>query len=197
MGFEDFETNLRHRFYRFDCMSLDMLREYTVGMISAEDRPKVEAHLVTCSLCRNELQELQDKLSVEVDPIADQGWDLQRGFEVFIASLMETSFGIPTAQYRKSDTRKVLYETKDDTVISIDWHQDDRGYISITGLILADDADETGKLRLLDLQGKTKTITVFLDKTGGFFISNLNPGQYQLTIQLSDRQIVMPLSLPI
>src|ERR1700692_3921105 len=50
---------LRAKFYRFQCPSGVELNYYCLGMISDENRKRIDAHILDCLSCSDEVQEIQ------------------------------------------------------------------------------------------------------------------------------------------
>ena len=200
MNLENFEASLRRKLYRFNCLSLDILREYAVDMVNDVTRQAVDTHLEGCHLCRSELIDLRSQRMADTPQSrqAEPRW--QESAQIFLANLMSPFVHEPHAVFRDDSSggdapTEMLYTTDDDTLISIDWREDDLGHINVSGQIFAENVGDGGQMRLLDLQGDMQTIITNFDATGGFFIGQLKPGNYQLTFQLTERQIVVPLTL--
>lgn len=58
-------SNTRNIFSKTECISSEVLKDYSTGNISDEEKRKVEKHLVDCVMCNDELEGIQAFGSIE------------------------------------------------------------------------------------------------------------------------------------
>jgi len=62
---EQFERKLQAFLYRWDCPSPELLSDYRLNLVDAQDRASIEQHLQHCALCREELSAFEQLLADE------------------------------------------------------------------------------------------------------------------------------------
>ena len=59
---EEVERLLRLVLFRFDCPTAEVLGQYLLGLVPAEERPRIALHAETCDECGAEVETLRELL---------------------------------------------------------------------------------------------------------------------------------------
>lgn len=191
-----FEQDLRNVLFRFDCPSVDGLRDYYWQHLSIEQRGQVEQHLKFCPHCSAELKALADFLSAagpsSLPTVSSAAQRIMAELQIVIARLIAPQ-SRPELSLRGAAQEIMLFEA-DNLAISLNLERTTPEIWGLTGQVLSPDtaAFSASYARLTRAAGNVEAIKVTLDPHGGFVISRLSAGDYQLVISLPDRRIVVP-----
>lgn len=183
---EDFERELRHSLYRFDCPDAQTLGEYQLELLEPAERTRIAAHAVDCDECRDELQTLRAFLAM---PTVVAEPRLARAGR-FIATLFTPSPRLAYGGLRGAqDNSTRVYEAHDVTV-SVGRAQT-RG--SLLGLVVAAGRPaellEGREVRLMPREGAP--LRTRLDDLGNFGFTDVAPDRYVLEVDLPDGVLVI------
>jgi hypothetical protein len=166
--------------FRRTCPDTDELGDFHLGVLSAARARAIEQHLARCPFCAREMVQYGRFLG---EPPEQPG--LVRRVIVSLAKLLDNglSSGQPLkpAYALRGEEGLVLYQT-DRLQISLDVQDDveKAGYKSIVGIITGEDAHALS----VDLWKEGQYLdTASVDETGGFTLSGLLPGDYELIIK--------------
>jgi len=196
-----FERRLRQALYRFDCPSLDLLRDYHWGYLPAGERERVEAHLATCSHCAAELADLARFVAAEraepASTLLAQAQQAAAQARLIVAQLVSPALSpVPVlrGETRGVETRDVLLFDAEGVALSVNLEQEGAGTYTLFGQILSPEriAVSGGYARLTAREEGIDPIQAQLDANGGFALPHLRPGIYQLLVSLPERRIVVP-----
>ena len=192
-----FERRLRACLYRFDCPSPDLLRDYHWGYLSADEHRRIETHLDACPHCATELANLAEFVTVEQDQpsstLLARARQAAEQVRLVVAQLI--SPGLSPVPALRGKTREVLLFDAEGVALSVNLEQEDTGAYTLFGQILSSEpiVPPGGYARLTASQGSAHRVRALLDANGGFALSDLRPGTYQLTVFLPERLIVVPI----
>ncbi len=186
-----FEHNLRQKLYRFDCPTLDALRDYYLGDVSAEARQLIERHLPGCPLCSAELAELTrfDETSTVATSPRPAAW--HERLQVVVARLFTPqSEAMPAL---RGTTREVLlFDLDDSLTLSLNIEANPTGTYSLFGQVLSPTVIVFDRAPVRIRSSLGQVFQNNLDTLGTFVLADLSIGQYQLSITLADRHFVVP-----
>jgi hypothetical protein len=190
------ERRLRQALYRFDCPSPDLLRDYHWGYLPPDQRRQVEAHLATCPHCAAELDDLAGWVAAErVQPsrtLLNRARQAADQVGLVVAQLLSPRLS-PVPALR-GERRDVLLFDAEGVAVSVNLEQEDTGLYTLFGQVLSPEpvALTGGYARLTAREEGVDPVQASLDANGGFTLSDLHPGIYQLVVCLPDRRIVVP-----
>jgi len=190
------ERSLRQALYRFDCPSPDLLREYHWGYLTADEHQRIEAHLHSCPHCKTELADLAKFVEAEraeaSDTLLARARQAAARVRLTVAQLVSPTQRLAPAL--RGETREVLLFEAEGVTLSLNLEQEDTGAYTIFGQVLSAEpmTFSSGYARLTAREGDIPPAQEMLDANGGFALSNLHPGIYQLVVCLPDRRIIVP-----
>lgn len=188
------ERELQQLFFRMDCPSVDLLREYHWGYLSSDESQRIEMHLLSCPHCRAELSEFDSEKPLT--SIGDSILNLVRGVleevPLVIASLVSPGGGLAPAL--RGEKQEVLLFEAGNVAISVNLEQEDTGAYSLFGQVLSTTTGNfSGAYARLKIQtGESQPIRSVLDSNGGFVLTGLRSGIYQLVVSLPGKRIIVP-----
>jgi hypothetical protein len=181
------ESQLRRSLYRFDCPQAHALGEYELGLLAPEQRTSVAAHALECDECRAELQTLRAFLATPT-VMAESMFERARRV---VATLFTPAADLAYGGLRGSSTDQTArVYVVDDISVTLGPGQ---GPGTLIGLVLV------GSLESQDLVGRQvrlvhpdrPALVTHLDDIGNFEFADIEPGVFELEIELPDRQIVV------
>lgn len=189
---QEIEWLTAHAFRRA-CPDTDELGDFHLGLLDQARVRAIEQHLARCPFCSREMVQYERFLGKAPDQPS-----LTKCITVSLAKLLDTLLpsGRPlTPAYAlRGEEGLVLYQT-DRLQISLDVQEDveKAGHKSIVGVITGEDAPVLS----VDLWKEDQHLdTASVDETGGFTLSALLPGSYELIIRGADIIVlIQPLSL--
>ncbi len=190
------EDKLKQLLYRYDCPSVDALREHYWGHLSTDKQRQIKMHLQTCPHCAAELANLDQFIdSEEEEPsttLLDGARELAKRTRLIMAQLVSPSpHPVPAL---RGETREVLLFEADGLALSLNLEQEMTGKYTLFGQILSPEPTTLteGRIRLKAQERDMEPIEADIDANGGFAVPELRPGIYYLLVQLPDRRIVVP-----
>jgi hypothetical protein len=192
-----FTRELQQKLYRFDCPSANTLRDYFMGYLPREQTREVDEHIGECPSCRTEL----DDLTTWLEP---QGMDLRQDqvashsflnrMRVFIAQLVAPDRGVQALPALRGEAHEVLLFDVEEAAITLQIEQASPQYLTVAGQILIAEsaAVSHGAVQITRVGGPLESRSTELDRTGGFVLTNIPPGIYQIIFQLIDRRLIIP-----
>lgn len=168
--------------YRRDCPDSLVLGEYHLERLFAPKKKEIEKHLAYCIHCAKELAEIAAF-------VQDQGVEkpvkIFEQIEIIIAKFMGGNaspktrlVGMPGM--RGGDTDKYQYEAGSSKIaLKVNEDSETPGFQELSGIITG---MEIASYRVSLWQAGVEMGRAELDEFGGFTISNLQPGEYQLII---------------
>jgi len=190
------ERRLRQALYRFDCPSLDLLRDYHWGYLPAGEHHQVKAHLDACPHCQAELARLAEFVAAErAEPssaLLARAREMAAQVRLVVARFISPSPRL--VPLLRGETREVLLFDAEGITLSVNLEQDDAGTYTLFGQALSPEPvlPLGGYARLTAREQGAVPVQASLDANGGFALTNLRPGTYQLVVCLPDRRIVVP-----
>lgn len=184
----------------------EVLQDYIEERLDSESSVRVQRHLAHCSRCRSEW-EFWNRLKLRCQAAAADAVPeaiVQRALAIFdsvgrrpslkeriLAVLVFDSRSQPTpagARDLRDSAFQLLYETP---VAHVDLfcERDPSGW-RLTGQVLCDEYPETAWR--VDLVQETQHKSLAADALGEFHFLNLPDGDYELHVQGTDREIVLP-----
>lgn len=192
----ELERRLRQVLHRFDCPSPDLLRDYYWDYLPADEHRRVEAHLDVCLHCTTELADLVKFVETErAEPsntLLARARQATAQVRLVVAQLVSPTQRLVPAL--RGETREVLLFEAEGVTLSVNLEQEDTGAYTIFGQVLSAEpmTFSSGYARLTAREGDIPPVQEMLDANGGFALSNLHPGIYQLVVCLPDRRIIVP-----
>ncbi len=185
------EHRLNRILYRFDCPSPDQLRLYYWDQLSSSEQSRIERHLEVCPPCAAELAEMIE----DTETVSES---MERARQAAgEADLVLAQSAAPERQFipiLRGETREVLLFEVDDAALSINLEQEDNGAYTLFGQLLLSDPTLSveGYARIRAYHADFPPVRSILDVNGGFALSDLLPGIYQLVVDAPDLHIVVP-----
>lgn len=187
------EHYLRQQLYRFDCPTMDILRDYYWKHLPAGEQRRVEQHVKDCPHCEGELAELTRLMSLDNNAVSEPTPSLRERLQIVVAQLLTPQAGLlPALRGTAHETK--LFDAGEGWLVSINTElaaDDSRTLLgqllSPAPLPLAD-----ARVRLRAAEPDARQHEAPLDTNGTFVLANLPAGEYQLRLTLADRQIVIP-----
>jgi len=75
---------------------MESLEEYLSGALEPAAQQKIEAHLSTCPMCREEVRTMQDVSQLFVSLRSEEVWEPSPGFYAKVAQQVEKQAAVPT-----------------------------------------------------------------------------------------------------
>lgn len=194
---QDWQSWLAKNLYRTPCPSSLELGEYSLGVLSDEQKAKIEQHLAWCSYCKSELQIFDNRDPfLEAAPPRKAPQQIVDLAQIIIARLREDLAELQL----KTPTRALAGMRGQESVKSLIYDADD---IEISLLIKPDVTQPTQRMMLGWMSGyeNIQPFEVYLwqgtqqigkteiDNLGNFAFSTLLPGQYELMLQSDTQEI--------
>lgn len=191
---------LQRALYRFDCPSVDLLRDYHWGYLPIEQQKQIRDHLDRCPRCAAELEELRafvptdvpGKQAESIDALLGRARQVLAQARVVVAHLLS-----PVPQQLpalRGDIREVLLFDAGEVALSVNLEQEATSACTVFGQVLSTQpgAFSEGYARLTAYGETADGVQASLDINGAFVLANLRPGTYQLVVSLPDQRIVVP-----
>lgn len=186
------QGQLTAHLYRFNCPSPAELGEYHLGLMHRDRAMAFTQHLAECLRCAQEVGQLKDFLA-ELGPELELN-SLERAWErveVLIARLVNGGVGInlvgqparvPVYNGLRGDAREPLIYEADGVQVVVEIHEDPKqpDLRSILGLVIG--VNEPHELEVHLWHAGQHLVTVPVGETGGFFITSLTAGSYELIL---------------
>ena len=191
-----FDRYLRQRLHRFDCPSPDVLRDYYWDHLPAEQHQQVAEHLHVCSHCTAELDDLAEAAAMErPEPsgkLPDYIRQIAEQMQLVVARLISPELEL--APELRGETRDVLLFDAEGVALSVNLEQERTGGYTMFGQVLSPESvlSPGGYARLTSAEKVMPPVQATLDENGGFALTGLQPGTFQLVISLPDRRILVP-----
>ncbi len=203
------QARLRQALHRFDCPTPQTLGEYNLGLVSAEDRVRIAAHVLECSACAEELRTLRAFLADE--PPSTVGSGAAERLRRIVAALVTPRPGLAPVGLRGAvGAVGRTYEAEGISISISVTPGTRRGRYALVGLVLFGTGADYSSTREVVLAGPaapsqpaqatpdqaiparaTPAQATPVDDFGNFAFDDLTPGIYQLELRLSDRSIVV------
>ena len=182
--------------FRVHCPTLDKLRDYSFGMVSADLQRTIELHLKECQYCRDDLKTMKgfsEMVTEQPDsPTADRPTPAPHWPLVPPAALIGRTAPLPAGALRgRGFINGVMLEAAG-VSISLQAEQDD-DTITISGqFIVPEDEQPIWHDALVEFwqDGRLRRFTV-VDDTGWFECPAESTGNIRLVIINRDDQVVM------
>jgi len=185
-------AGLHARLHRLDCPPADALGEFQLGLLTADQRAMIDAHLSHCPRCRGERAQLDGYL----DSLAgDLELNIAERVKVLIARLVRGGgdgpiLGLAPAGVRGGDGGTLLYEAGPlQIALEILPAPGSPGRSELLGLISGGDSE--GLTTLLHADGR-QVAAADVDPAGNFVLSDLAPGTYTLTLRGPGLEVQVP-----
>lgn len=179
------ESSLRRLLYRFDCPESQVLGDYQLDLLDAEQRMTVAAHAAECDECTADLRTLRAFLATEPAVSEPLGQRVRR----IVATLFTPSPGLALGAVRGAADAAMRQYVAEDLTLSLAPGSESG---SLIGLVTGTEgiADLEGcPVRLHGATGTLATATV--DDLGNFEFEGIADGVYSLEIDLGDRIIAV------
>jgi hypothetical protein len=183
------ERALQRRLYRFACPSPHALGDYEFGLVGAETRTGITAHLVDCPRCRDELDDLRAFLAAEPAPASPGiAGRLRRAVANLLAPPEPAFAGLRGGV----DAALLAYGTAD-VRITLHW-EGQQGKATLIGLLWREGADAEAELAgtATLIAGDRPALAVAIDELGNFAFEEVTAGPHRLELALADQVIVIP-----
>lgn len=196
-----FERTLQARLARHSCPDVSMLGDYTLGLLGAEDKCRLEAHLASCVRCAEELRIMQAALfdqratqptqqpDVQSESVGDLLGRLAAGLRRRIAAILPLE---PRLALRGNDrTLRILAATTHERIFLEATQHGGRRQLS--GQVLSRDPMAWDGALVEVYHGDDLTAISVLDDMGEFACDGLTASHMRVMITAIDgQQIVIP-----
>ena len=183
------QRKLQSALRRFDCPSPLLLGEYHLDFLPSDERRRIAEHLVHCPRCKAEIETRRSYLADDPDPLPR----LSRNPLTIIAQLLGPRLDLAQAGLRGgSDSASQTFRASNVTITVAPGPVSRPGSTSLLGLIDlgGDELTPAGReVQLARRSGATRTTSI--DDLGNFFFEDVQPGIYDLKVQLEDAVIVI------
>ncbi|MBI3942005.1 MAG: hypothetical protein HY326_03255 [Chloroflexi bacterium] len=187
-AYRDLQFGLQSQLHRIACPSPEHLGEYQLGLhASAAEQNEVRAHLAICSLCREEVAQLETFME-QPDPVSATA--LVRRLRTLVATVLPTGgtelggHGFAYGGVR-GESDVALYQAEEYT-ITLSPENDPRGrnQRQIIGLVMSDtDPAPSG---VVELRRQEQVLAQADLIEGNFILGPLTPGNYDLRLATGD-----------
>jgi hypothetical protein len=180
---------------RVDCPPTQLLGEYSLDLLVAEQRTAIAGHVLECVRCAAELQTLRAFLREEALAAAPEAGAMARLRRVVATLFVPTPSYAPGAVALRgaADATAQTYQAADMTITLGPGAQPRRGRASMMGLMVREAGDAEvppGSIaRLLAPSGAVESAEI--DELGNFTFDDLHPGTFVLELQLADTVVVV------
>ncbi|BCX05584.1 MAG: hypothetical protein KatS3mg053_3522 [Candidatus Roseilinea sp.] len=196
-----FERTLQARLARHDCPAVSVLGDYVLGLLDAESKRRLEAHLESCARCTRELHTIREALSdqtaaqpvrhphAESESVGDRLVRLAASLQRRIASLLPVE---PRLALRGDDrTMRILAATTHQRIfLEATSHGDRR---RLTGQVLSEDRDAWHGAFVEVYHGDDLAAISILDDMCEFACDGLTVPHVRVMITAIDgQQIIIP-----
>jgi anti-sigma factor RsiW len=185
---------LRHALYRTDCPSVDELRDFQSGFLSAARAVEVQRHVAECRTCAADVAAYA-QLDVEAQSVLnDVLTRAKQGFDILVGKLLPMSTPLPVLRgdEGESDAHTAVYGVPErDWQLALTWAIDELGY-KLSGQLIAKDVPDAVTATLIGLDMAVTDMPTYeagLDDVGWFVFHDLAPGHYELWLELSQTHI--------
>lgn len=180
----NFEQALHKKLYRGDCPSAETLHDYYWHELSVEKISSVTDHFGDCPDCATEYVGLVSFLAPKQREV--KKLSLLEQLTTFVAKL-STPLNGAAAMRGQLD---MIFETSDEQLVFLNWRRDERAYFILKGKLFPPPAEsvEAG----VQLIAKGEAVSADLHPDGEFTFTDLDAGSYQIVIQSTDSQILIP-----
>lgn len=191
--YQQAQRRLRRTLYRFECPTSQTLGEYELGLLPAEERQAIAAHVLECPLCADELRILRHFLveDATAEELRRPGVvaELKRIVATLVAAPAQPSYALRGS----GDAELRTYRAGDVTIAIGPGPAARRGRASLTGLIWREDGEPSSfsgtEVRLI-ARDETQFATQ-IDESDNFTFEDLRPGTYRLELLLAGQTIVI------
>jgi len=193
------ERRLARDLHRFECPTPQVLGEYDLGVVPAQEHLAIAMHVRDCPRCSDELHTLRNFLAVEDVPNAEPRVARLRRL---IATLLPSApTSQPLAGLRGTAEAGIETYAAGDFKLTISYGPEvrrDAGRMSkrvtsLTGLVWSDattsEATLAGVATLTGDDGTARTANV--DELGNFTFEDVKVGAYRLEMSLGDQVILI------
>ncbi len=183
---------------RVDCPPTQLLGEYSLDLLAAEQRTAIAGHVLECVRCTAELQTLRAFLKEEALAPAPEAGAMARLRRIVATLFVPTQSYAPGAVALRgaADATAQTYQAADMTITLGPGAQPRRGRASMMGLMVREAGDSgdadvpPGSMaRLLAPSGAVESAEI--DELGNFTFDDLHPGTFVLELQLADTVVVV------
>jgi hypothetical protein len=203
---------LAHALYRFDCPGPDQLRAYFWKELTNADVQQLQAHLLVCPHCAEELRQLRLFLATEkapqpafpapqatlerlLEPLQAMAEQVRVLFATLVTPLAPAISPVavrnsPTSPTPADDRPTgLLYETAD-MEIDLQVQPLANGARRLAGQIFP--APDNATVQITADEPNAPTLRTIVNETGNFVIDGLTPGLHHLLLRLPEQAIVVP-----
>ena len=191
-----FEGGLMKGLFRVHCPTLDKLRDYSFGMVSADLQKTIELHLQECGYCRQDLETMKgfsEMVTEQMDvPTADRPTSLPNWPIVPPAAIMGRTTPLPAGALRgRGFINGVMLEATG-VSISLQAEQDDDNIMISGQFIVPEEEQRIWHDALVEFwqDGRLRRFTV-VDDTGWFECPAESTDNIRLVVINRDDQVVM------
>ena len=168
--------------FRFDCPEPQVLGEYQLDVLDAEQRLNVARHAAECQECAAELTELRAFLAVD-PPVPETMFERARRV---LATLITPAPELVLHSLRGADDAATLQFEAEDVSITVSPGAERGGLVGL----LTGEVETVGHAVELRADGQRAANTT-VDDLGNFEFEGLPAGGYTLELELGDRVIVI------
>ena len=165
-----FESRLKQRLYRFECLPPNLLRDYAMDLLDSGQVSRVDAHLGNCPLCRNEVADLRAFLEVDELEIAESPAQPESSlldiFKRFGDLIPRPASARPASVLRGVGREPMQFEAEDLTLF-IEIEKQQNGY-AVMGQIIAIEQDKWIGALIECRQENQVVATSFVSEAGIF-----------------------------
>lgn len=191
-AYRDLQVGLQSQLHRIACPSPERLGEYQLGFASAAEQNEIQSHLAICSLCREEVAQLEVFLA-QPDPVTAA--TLVRRLRTLVASLLPTggtelgSHGFAYGGVR-GESDVALYQAEEYTItLSPESDPRVRNQRQIIGLVMSDtDPAPSG---VVEVRRQEQVLAQADVIEGNFVLGPLTPGNYDLRLESGETEILL------
>ncbi|MSP13860.1 MAG: hypothetical protein EXR62_13005 [Chloroflexi bacterium] len=190
--YRDLQSGLQSQLHRVACPSAEHLGEYQLGFVSAVEQDDIQAHLAICSLCREEVAQLETFLT-QPDPFTATG--LVRRLRTLVGTLLPTGGGESgnrSFAYGgvRGESEVALYQAEEYTItLSPESDLKVRNQRQIIGLVISN-ADPTPS-GVVEIRRQEQILAQADLIDGNFILGPLTPGNYDLRLESGDTEILL------
>jgi hypothetical protein len=181
------QSRLQVALYRFDCPPAQLLGDYALDLLSADERTRVASHVVECPRCTDELQTLRSFLSVEPAPQATAPAGPVERLMRIVATLASPPVSAPAyAMLRGGETPgSQIYRAGSVSITLTVEPEPQRGRYTLAGLVIQEDGEAAPPADGVQLfWGEQMVEAQSLGDLGNFAFEALSAGEYRLEMRV-------------